>query len=156
MGYWAVAITTPGGETRAITNLAQQGFETYLPKFVDRGIQRVLFPRYLFVWVADKWRCILGTRGIVSVIMNSDKPSVLRDEVVQELRQREINGVVALPENVQNGFRVGETVRVVGGPFTGFTGICQGMLAHERESVLLSMLGRKVIVRLSKEDLAAA
>ena len=159
---WAVAMTQPNAEGKAVLNLERQGYETFLPKFrevveVDgRRCSRsgVLFSRYVFVHLRDVWHSIMGTIGVSSLIKNGERPAVVERSVVDELKARTgADGFIDLSKPVVVR-KAGDAVSVVGGPFYGFKGIYQGMTAHEREIVLLDMLGRKVRVELESELVA--
>jgi transcriptional antiterminator RfaH len=129
------------------------GFETYLPRIKVRtdGIVRIrpLFSSYVFVRVAiERWSPIAFTPGVIRVLMNGDHPAALNDAVIDAIRGREKKGFVQLPRGPQ----IGERVRVVGGQFAGHIGLYAGQSPHERERVLLELLGRSVRVELAASD----
>ena len=77
-GRWYVVQTHPHAESRAMEQLRQQGFVTYLPKLLKQRrharkvetVIRPLFPRYLFVLVditTQRWRAIHSTIGVLPV-----------------------------------------------------------------------------------------
>ena len=53
-------------------------------------------------------------------------------------------------------FNVGERVRVLTGAFASLLGVCSEVTLDQRFAVLLDMLGRKVRVVYSDEELATA
>jgi transcription antitermination factor NusG len=70
---------------------------------------------------------------------------------IDSLRSRMVDGLVTLPSPprlVKRAFAKGEQVRIVGGPLAGFNGLHTGLTRHEREVILLVLLGaeRKVMV----------
>ena len=73
--------------------------------------------------------------------------------MIAEIRQRERGGVVQLPK--APGMKIGERVRVLGGPFTGLTGLYAGMRPHERVAVLLRVFGSQRRVEIMKDYIAA-
>ena len=160
MAYWSVAQTQNFCEHRARHHLLNQGYECYLPLVQKTKIYRhkrvqktfVLFPRYLFVKIVDRWSSILGTIGVRGMIMNHErKPASVKDAVIDSLRQLENkNGFVTLPEKEE--FQIGQRVRVVGGQFAGRIALYDGMTNRQRERVLLELLGQMVPVELSVDS----
>jgi transcriptional antiterminator RfaH len=158
---WLVATASWNGETAARENLEDQGFCPYFPKFRERrvvrgrwtDVERPLFGRYFFIHFVDRWRSILGTRGVSGLFLCGDSPSKVRDEIIDEIRGREVKGYV--PVTVET-LRVGQAVRVGSGSFEGHLGIYQGMSNRDREIVLLSLLGRQCKVHLAAGSLVAA
>jgi transcription antitermination factor NusG len=129
------------------------GFETYLPRIKVRtdGIVRIrpLFASYCFVRVSiERWSPVAFTPGVIRVLMNGEHPAALNDKIIDAIRRREKKGFVQLPRGPQ----IGEQVRVVGGQFAGHIGLYAGQTPHERERVLLELLGRSVRVELAQAD----
>ena len=142
--YWTVVQTTSSWEKTAAKSLQRAGFETYLPVTSVRDRNRVpqivpLFPCYLFAHVVDRWTPIASTIGVVRLLRDGDGPARLPSRVLDDLRAREVNGVVRLPP-----LRRGQAVRLVRGAFRGQLAVYQGMSGRERERVLLTLLGRQV------------
>jgi len=157
LASWVVAKTRPLCELKAGRNLRQQGFEVYLPQMRTPN-QRValMFPSYLFVQVIDRWYSILGTIGVSYVLRDGDVPARLPETFVDSLKARERDGAVVLdeaPSEVVPALKVGQRVRIVGGPLQGKLGLYDGMTAHQREVVLLGSLGR---VEMASGNLVAA
>jgi transcription antitermination factor NusG len=128
-------------------HLRQRGFETYLPRIRTRRKQiDPLFPGYIFVRIIERWYVINSTPGIVRVLLCCDHPATLRDDVIDELRQRQDRrGYIVLPKR---GPRRGQRVRITRGTFLDHVGIYDGQSGHDRERVLLALLGRMVAVYL--------
>jgi transcriptional antiterminator RfaH len=145
--FWAVVNTQPLNEHRAITNIERQGFTCYAPREkiirIVRGRKvhdaRWLFPRYLFVWITDHWWQLFSTFGVNHMLMNGDQPAHLPDGYVDQMKAREINGLIVLSKH---RFHKGQDVHVTGGLFVGKHGIYQGMTSRQREVILLDALGR--------------
>jgi len=145
--HWTVVNTQPMCERRALWHLARQGFTAYAPKEkiirMVRGRKttcaRFIFPRYLFVAIADQWHALFNTVGITRVLMTGDQPSKLPDGWVEDMRARERNGLVSLPKH---RFKIGQRVEVGSGLLAGVKGLYQGMTSRQREIVLLETLGR--------------
>lgn len=150
---WAVAVCAPNCEALATRGLGRQGIESYHPRFrpVGRAV-RPLFPGYLFVRQTDVWRSVLGTRGVVRLIMDAGYPAMLGEDVVQGVRDREgREGLVELPD----AFVTGTKVRIARGGLVDQVGICDGS-DERRVYVLLQFLGRQVRTRFERADLVIA
>ncbi|MGH6877350.1 MAG: transcription termination/antitermination protein NusG [Rhizomicrobium sp.] len=163
---WYVAYTQPNGEEKAVEHLARQGYDTYLPRY-RRAVRharrrtlavRPLFPRYLFVGLdrmAQRWRPIRSTCGVVGLVASGDEPVPVSADVVENLRGQESNGVFDLLSPVQR-LRAGDSVRVTDGPFADLVGRLLGMADHERVYILLELLGRTVRAEVSALAVEAA
>lgn len=159
---WSVASVKPGALSLAEVNLQRQQFEFYSPKIIRKvrdargcyGPKKFqLFPGYLFVFVIDRWRSLLSTFGINGVLMDQERPAVLRDGVIEAIRAREADGVVVLQKSK---FRQGQRVRVISGPLMFELGIYEGQRERDRVSVLMQLLGRPVRATFKEDNLAAA
>jgi len=163
---WYVVQTQANGEFRASENLRRQGFEVYLPRYLKRRrharkidfTAKPLFPRYVFVAIdmaTQRWRAILSTFGVTSLISNGDDPAMLPEGIVRGLRAREDNkGFITM--NSEPGFARGDKVRVLAGAFIDSAALFDGAADHDRVSILLDILGRKVRVLLDATMVAAA
>ena len=153
---WYVVQTHPSKEVRAQMNLDQQGFTTYLPRYLRQRsharrteiVARPLFPRYLFVAMdltRDRWRAVHSTFGVTHLVASGDEPLPVSDEVVGEIRARENeDGFVAL--GLPAGIKAGSRVRLIDGIFAEAHGILERIADSRRVSVLLQLLGRDVRV----------
>ena len=163
---WYVVQTQVNGELKAAQNLMRQGFEVYLPCYLKRRrharkidlVSKPLFPRYLFVAIdvaTQRWRSIQSTFGVIRLVSNGDDPAMLPEGVVSALKAREDDkGFITM--NNKPAFAPGDKVRVLAGAFMDSAALFNGMADHDRVSILLDMLGRKVRVFLNAEMVAAA
>ena len=163
MQGWAIAITQPNSESKATVNAERQGFKIWYPRlktirrFAGKRFEQIypLFPRYIFVAVEGAWRSLSNTIGISDVIMSGDHPALLPQSAVQAIKARcDADGFYVVP--VTPKFKTGQAVKVVAGPFYGFTGKFHEFKGEERAMVLLKMLGADTRVNVSECDLAAA
>jgi transcription antitermination factor NusG len=154
---WAVAVTEPLGEAKAAFHAHSSGFQVYLPKFLSQKNRVVpLFPRYLFVRAGDRWRQLLSTIGIQSVVLAAKGPALIDDEIIAEIRNRCDKDGVFIPPPRPRMFRRGQVVRVNVGPMIGLSGIVHRMRGKDRVEILLSLLGRRTTVHVYEGDLRAA
>ncbi len=163
---WYVVQTQVNCEAKAAQNLHRQGYEAYLPRYLKRRrhARRVdftakpLFPRYMFVAIdvaAQRWRSVQSTIGVSRLVTNGDSPALVPEGVVRALKAREdCRGFVKL--DARPAFTPGDKVRVLAGAFMDNVGLFNGMADHDRVSILLDMLGRKVRVLLDADLVAAA
>jgi len=157
---YLVVRTEPLREQTARRFLELRGFSVYVPCIRERHTKggrrierlRPLFPSYAFVAFENgrfwnvRW-CI----GVVAVLMSSgSEPARLSDRIVDEIRSRERNGVVVLPDCAA-AFKPGDKVRVTAGPMCGLEGLVDGLRARERVAILLQALGRVELSRAAIE-----
>ncbi len=163
---WLVVRTQPNRENIAAFHVERQGYKFFLPKEeiqvlkLGRKIKRtvVLFPRYLFVRLSKdgRWMSLRGTKGVSQVVMTGECPSMMPNSVMRELQAfTGKDGIIKLYKPKPR-FKKGQAVKVTAGPFQYFTGLYEGQSAHEREIVLLELLGRKVSTEFDYGDLEAA
>jgi transcriptional antiterminator RfaH len=142
--------------------LQRQKFETYCPHIRKRikharrehDVLRPLFPSYVFVQfdtTTHRWRSILSTFGVRTVISCGEHLSFLHDDFIASLRAREVDGAIVRPENP---YTVGQQVKVSGGAFDGLVATIVEMTEKDRLVVLLNLLNRPVRVKLETNSLA--
>ena len=123
-----------------VTEVTEKGPKTY---------DRKVFPGYVLVKMVmtdDAWYIIKNVRGVTGFVTSgSTKPTPLtEDEVIQlGVEKREI--VV--------GYKVGDTVRIMDGPLTSFSGIVEELdVEKNRVRVTVSMFGRETPVDLELDQ----
>jgi transcription antitermination factor NusG len=136
-------------------------YQVYLPRLRlvrPRGGRKVefrppLFPGYLFVWIVSGWWSARWCPGVVRLLTAGDAPMPVPDSLIAEIKSRERGGLVELPG--RDGFKAGDQVRILAGPFEGHFGLYAGMRPHERVLVLLALLGGQQRVELAQNDIEA-
>lgn len=163
---WYLVQTRARAEDRASSHLSNQGFESYLPRYMAERrharrrekVARPLFPGYLFVrldLLQDRWRAVLSTVGVRRLVSAGERPLPVPPPVIAELRAREdARGFVELGRG--RVFSRGEPVRITEGPFLDWTGLFDCATDRERVVVLLDLLGRAVRVDVPVRALVAA
>jgi transcriptional antiterminator RfaH len=92
------------------------------------------------VLIVLQWHAVKRTPGVVRLVADGGVPARVPDSVIAELRRRERNGLVQLPE--LRRFRAGDRVRVTHGPLLGLESLVAGTRPSQRIEVLLGLLGR--------------
>jgi transcriptional antiterminator RfaH len=162
MGFWAAAQLRSQRESLALHLLDQAGFVVWTPRIRERRIIRgrrqvvtpALFPGYTFVYVELQWHAIRRTPYVIRLVMDGERPARVPDRIIEELRGRERNGTIELPQPPPK-LRSGARVRVTGGRFQGHLGLVAGMAPRERVVILLSLLGGQQRVSLPEGDVEA-
>lgn len=164
MERWFAVHTHPRSEERAAHHLLNQGFGVYLPVFGRRRsharkveiVQAPFFPRYLFVRMdteAVRWRAINSTVGVAGLVQAGGVPAPVPEDVIDALHDREDEqGLIRL--ETQADFTKGDSLRVVDGPLADVVGLFE-LGDEQRVTLLLSLLGRPVRIRLARTSVAA-
>lgn len=155
MERWYVVNTKPRRESRVETILSQAGFRVYNPRILRAKALRPLFPGYAFVCFdfPSQFRLIRYARGVKSVLGAGEEPTPVPDELIQEIKSRESDGVVVLEEN-RVAPELGDEIEVVEGPLKGMRGIFNKELKdHERVAILLSYVSYQARLFISKSQL---
>ena len=110
----------------------------------SREVERKVFPGYVIVKMImndDSWYIVRNIRGCTGFVGPSSKPVPLTDEEVERL------GVEI--KNVEVDYNVGDSVRIIDGPFDDSVGIVVE-LNKEKNSVrvIIHMFGRETPVEL--------
>lgn len=147
---WYLIQTKPRQEARAEENLRRQSYDCYRPQ-KPRGAsgskaEEPLFPGYLFIRLdrqLDNWYPIRSTRGVARVVSFGGEPTPVRDELIEQLRQR-----LAASVTKKSQFQPGERVQLHGGSFNEFEAIFVSADGDERSVILLNLLQRERKVRV--------
>jgi transcriptional antiterminator RfaH len=160
---WIVVGCHPNKESLALENLRRQAFEGYCP-MLRRQVRharrtydtlRPLFPSYVFVALESargSWRRLLSTRGVRSVIGCGGSPSTLKNEFIESLRAREVDGAISRPVVP---YRVGQRVRLNRGAFDGLVATIIDIDERDRVVILLDLLSRPVRVNVKSGHIGA-
>lgn len=164
-GDWFVVHTYSGYENKVRQNLLHRVetmdvtdkiFEVVVPTQEEveisggqrRSVQRKVFPGYVLVRMLmddDSWYVVRNTPGVTSFVGMGNKPTPLGEDEVQII----LKGMTAPAPKVKVSLRLGDTVRIVDGPFSDFRGSIDE-IDHEKAKlkVLVSFFGRETPVTL--------
>jgi transcriptional antiterminator RfaH len=161
MAYWAVAQLQPQREAFALSMLARADFQVYAPRLREWRTMRggrqqqyelPLFPGYAFLLIQLQWHAARWCPGVIRLVMDGLQPAKVPDAVIEEIRGRERNGALELP---QRALRHGDRVKILAGPFRGHLAMYAGMSGSERVTVLLQILGGQQRATLAQRDVEA-
>jgi transcription antitermination factor NusG len=133
----------------------------YFPRLRERRISHgrkieirpPLFPGYCFLTVEAQWYAARWSIGVIGLIMDGIRPARVADQIIDDLRKRERNGLIELPQ--LPALQPGNQVRILQAPFAGQLGLYAEMRPHERVLVLLPLFGGHQRVELPKADVEA-
>jgi transcriptional antiterminator NusG len=120
-----------------------------------RTVSKKIFPGYVLVQMIElkegdeasnkAWYVVRNTPGVTGFVGSGTRPVPLDDtEVKQILRQMRVE-----EPRVKVGFQVGQSVRIIDGPFVDFTGqVNEINLEKGKVKVLVSFFGRETPVEL--------
>ncbi|MGA7670649.1 MAG: transcription termination/antitermination protein NusG [Nitrolancea sp.] len=164
-GRWYVVHTYSGYENKVRQNLlhridtmdvADKIFEVVVPTQEEveisggqrRSVQRKVFPGYVLVRMEmddDSWYVVRNTPGVTSFVGMGNKPAALEANEVDMI----LKGMTAKPTKVKVSLALGDTVRIVDGPFSDFRGSVDEIDQEKgKVKVLVSFFGRETPVTL--------
>ena len=122
-----------------VTEITEKG-----PKEVERKV----FPGYVLVKMImtdDSWHLVHAVRGATHFVGSDGKAVPLTDE--------EIIAMGVERREVKVGYNVGDTVKVVDGPLSGFNGTVDELeINKNRVRVVVSMFGRETPIDLELDQ----
>jgi transcriptional antiterminator NusG len=111
-------------------------------------VQRKVFPGYVLVRMElddETWYALRNTPGVTGFVSINNKPVPLGEREVQAI----MTGMTAEAPKVKIAFQLGDTVRIVDGPFADFRGEIDEINQEKGKiRVLVSFFGRETPVEL--------
>ena len=173
-GDWYVVHSYSGYENKVKANLESRArsmhiedriFEVVIPmedvvEFMAGRkvtVPKKVFPGYLLVrmYLDDaSWYAVRNTPGVTGFVGSGVKPTPLsRREVERFLGVQEVEAKKKAPR-FKPAWEIGETVRVVTGPFADFNGVIEDMdIDQQKVTVLVNIFGRDTPVELGFGDI---
>ena len=151
---WFAVQTRTTHEKRVASLLAYQEYECFLPLYNCRRcwsdrikeVQLPLFPSYVFCRFNVHARGpILKTPSVIGIAGIAGKPVAVDDHEIAAIQRINGSGLPVVPHPF---LRVGQRVRIEGGPLVGFEGIIEDMRRRNRLIVSVSLLQRSVAVAI--------
>jgi transcriptional antiterminator RfaH len=163
MRRWYLLYTKPASESIALTHLARQHYEVYLPRVMQtvrragRRAERVgpLFPRYLFLRLNEGEQALApaaSTVGVCGIVRFASRYAVVPEAVIRDLRARAdpLTGLHRI--GCVAKLQPGTTVKIRLGPLDGLEGVFEREAGSERVVVLLRLLGQNAPVCVPAES----
>ena len=115
-----------------------------------RTSTRKFFPGYILVQMElnnETWHIVKDTPKVTGFVGGTTSPPSIPDDEVAKITMRMEEGAESPKPKVE--FEVGETVRVVDGPFLNFTGVVEDVKPDKAKlKVMVSIFGRVTPVEL--------
>ncbi len=113
-----------------------------------RTSRRRVFPGYILVHMImddESWYVVRNTPGVTGFVGSGSKPLPLSQEEVDKILQR----METEQPRIKVSFRIGETVRIVEGPFADFMAVVDELYPERgKVRVLVSFFGRETPVEM--------
>lgn len=121
-------------------------------------VERKKFPGYVLVRMYmddDSWYAVRNTPNVTGFVGSGTKPSPLsRREVERILGVEKEEGTKKDKPTFKPAWEVGETVRVVEGPFADFNGVIEDInIDQSKVRVLVDIFGRETPVELGFDQI---
>ncbi|MCC6790378.1 MAG: transcription termination/antitermination protein NusG [Thermomicrobiales bacterium] len=164
-GRWYVLHTYSGYENKVkksiesrvdALDLGDRVFEVVVPTQEEieirngqrHTVQRKVFPGYVLVRMGmddETWYALRNTPGVTGFVNVNNKPVPLEEQQVQSI----LKGMTAEAPKVKMSFQLGDTVRIIDGPFADFRGEIDEVNNEKGKiKVLVSFFGRETPVEL--------
>lgn len=165
---WYVAYTAPRQELLALTNLRQQGFQTYLPLYktikkratkrettAESGLSLVvhepMFPRYMFFKPSSHRQSISAvrsTRGVSNIVRFGNQFAVVQSDTLAAIQEQEqLRNHIDLEATV--ALKPGQHVRMNNVHMQGLEGLVHSV-SSKRLVVLMEILGHQTKVKVNR------
>ena len=134
-----LAVTIP---METVTEITESG--------VSKTYDRKLYPGYVFikmVYSDNTWHVIRNIRGVAGFVgASSNDPTPLTEDEVYAMGVEKREIVV--------NYAVGDTVRILDGPLTSFTGTVESIeVENNAVNVIVSMFGRETSVEFELDQI---
>jgi len=167
---WYVVHTYSGYENKVKINLEQriksmgmenQIFQVLIPteKVLEvksgkrKYVQKKVFPGYVVIEMVldnNSWQAVRNTPGVTRFVGSGGKPVPLKGIEIDNILKQMGKGEKVPKLDIE----VGENIRIIVGPFTGYTGKVKE-IDYEKSKLkaFLSIFGRETSVELSFNDI---
>ena len=138
MKNWFVLNTKPKKEFQVERLFEEGGLDFYCPRYIQETRKKPFFAGYGFIYFdyPAQYKLVKYTRGVKRIIGNQDGPIPIPEEVIQQIKQREIDGYIEL-EKYGGIPEIGDEIEVMEGPMKGLRGIFRKELSEKERVVIL-------------------
>lgn len=113
-----------------------------------RNVTKKILPGYVLVEMTmtdQSWNIVRNTPGVTGFVSSGSKPVPLQEEEVDRILKQ----MTAEAPKTKVGFRKGQSIRVIDGPFLDFMGVVDDINQGKgKVKVLLSLFGRETPVEV--------
>lgn len=137
MKNWFVLNTKPKKEFQVEKLFTEGGISVYNPKYLHEKRIKTFFPGYEFVFFdyPAQYQLVRYTRGVKRVVGHREGPIPIPEEIIREIKSREVNGLIELYKYGEEP-EVGDEIEVMEGPLKGLKGVFKREIP-ERERVII-------------------
>lgn len=164
-GHWYVLHTYSGYENKVkktieskveARDMGDRVYEIVVPTQEEieirqgqrHNVMKKVFPGYVLVRMEldeETWYELRNTPGVTGFVSSQNKPVQLTEDEVQSV----LKGMATEPPKVKIQFAMGDTVRIIDGPFADFRGEIDEINNEKGKiKVLVSFFGRETPVEL--------
>lgn len=164
-GEWYVVHSYSGFENKVKKNLEQRidtmGMQDKIFRVVvpteeeveirdgqRRSSRKRVFPGYVLVHMVlddESWYVVRNTPGVTGFVGMGAKPTALTEDEVDKILKR----MEEETPTIKVSFRVGETIRIIEGPFADFMGVVDELYPDRgKVRLLVSFFGRETPVEM--------
>lgn len=155
MKKWYVLNTKPKKEFQVEKIFTEAGFTIYNPKLMQDNRILPFFSGYefLFFEYPEDYRLVKYTRGVKRIVGNQEGPTPIPDEVISQLKAREVDGYIELLKYGDEP-EIGDEIQIMEGPLKGLRGIFKKELTQkERVLILLNYVAYQGQLIIEKKKL---
>lgn len=124
-----------------------------IEKDKEKEVETKLFPGYVFIKMLmndANWHVVRNITGVTGFVGPGSKPVPISDEEVMRMG-------VEIAQTITLSYSIGDNVKIVSGPLTGFLGVVQAISDDKKKvTVLASMFGRETTVELDSDQVEIA
>lgn len=139
---------TMGMQDRIFDVLIPEEEEMEVKDGQRKSVKKRIFPGYILVQMKldeDSWYVVRNTPGVTGFVGMGNEPTALLPEEVKKIMNRMESDDV----NIKVDFKIGENVRIVGGPFNDFIGRVAAIDSDKAKvRVMVDFFGRETPVEL--------
>ena len=138
MKDWYVLNTKPKKEYQVERLFEEGGIDFYCPKYIHDAREKPFFAGYGFIYFdfPHQYKLVKYTRGVKRIIGNQGGPIPVPEEIIQQIKQREINGYIEL-EKYGEIPEIGDEIEIMEGPMKGLRGIFRKEITDKERVIIL-------------------
>jgi len=155
MNSWFVLNTKPKKEFQVERLFEEGGLDFYCPRYIYEAREKPFFSGYGFIYFdyPAQYKLVKYTRGVKRIIGNQESPIPVPEEIIQQIKQREIAGYIEF-EKYGGIPEIGDEIEIMEGPMKGLRGIFRKELTDkERVMILLNFVSYQGKLIIEKKKL---